>query len=107
MKKKLLCCTKGFILLESLLSLAILTGTVLLLETTQIQMLKETKKEEVELQMLRVLYEEVRERRIYDLPEATYTLERNGTFSIQYRKQPTSQAKISAQGQSQVICREK
>ena len=93
-------------MLESILSLAILSTTVLLLQTMQIQMLKETKKDETEIQMLRVSYEEIRQRRLYDLPTADYTVERNGSFSVNYKKEPTAQIKIANKDQSWRIYRE-
>ncbi|GMA48394.1 hypothetical protein [Tetragenococcus muriaticus] len=107
MKKRLQPLTKGFILLECLLALSILTTTVFLLQTSQVHALKETKKSQEELQMLRVLYEETKERRYYPMKEANFQVIRDGTFSIVYQKSPMAKAKISSPQQDWAIIREK
>lgn len=107
MKKKFQNSSKAFILLESILSLAILSTTVLLLQSTQLQMLRQTKKDEMNIQMLRVAFEEVRERRIHNLSEASYTVERDGHFTISYQKRPYAQIKIKNEQQDWGVYREK
>lgn len=107
MKKKLQPSTSGFILAECLVALAILTSTVFFFQTTQIHILKETKKSQEELQMLRVLYEETKQRRYYQMKSADYQITRDGTFMISYQTAPMAQAKISTKQQEWAIIREK
>ncbi|MDN6639296.1 MAG: hypothetical protein L0L10_00800 [Tetragenococcus sp.] len=107
MKKRLQPFTSGFILLECIIALAILTTTVFLFQTSQVHALKETKKSQEELQMLRVLYEETRERRQYQMKTGSYQITRDGNFSITYQASPMAQAKISSQQQDWAVIREK
>ncbi|GAA3018326.1 hypothetical protein [Tetragenococcus solitarius] len=107
MKKRLQPSAKGFILVECMVALAILTTTVFLFQISQVQILKETKKSQEELQMLRVLYEETKQRRHYQMKSADYQIIRDGTFTISYQTAPKAQAKISAGQQEWAIIREK
>ncbi|AYW46135.1 hypothetical protein LQF61_11205 [Tetragenococcus koreensis] len=107
MKKRSQPLTSGFILLECIVALAILTTTVFLFQTSQVHALKETKKSQEELQMLRVLYEETKERRQYQMKTANYQVTRNGSFTISYQTSPMAQAKISTKQQDWAIIREK
>ncbi|MEK0151507.1 hypothetical protein WMB10_01055 [Tetragenococcus halophilus] len=97
----------GFILLECIIALSLLTTTVFLFQTSQIHVLKKTKESQEELQMLRVLYEETKERRNYELETASYQVKRDGNFTIFYQKSPMAQAKISTNQQDWTFIREK
>ncbi|GMA53115.1 hypothetical protein GCM10025857_44720 [Alicyclobacillus contaminans] len=94
-------------MVECLVALAILTTTVFLFQTSQVHALEETKKSQEELQMLRVLYEETKERRHYQMEEGNYQVKRDGTFSIVYQKSPMAQARISSPQQDWAIIRKK
>lgn len=107
MKKRLLPLNNGFILLECIIALTLLTTTVFLFQTSQVHILKKTKESQEELQMLRVLYEETKERKNYEMKTANYQLERDGRFVISYKESPMAQAKISTKQQDWAIIREK
>jgi len=107
MKKRLHPLNSGFILLECIIALSLLTTSVFLFQTSQTHILKKTKESQEELQMLRVLYEETKERRNYGLETANYQVQREGTFKIVYQKSPMAQAKISTNQQDWTFIREK
>ncbi len=107
MKKRSHPLNSGFILLECIVALSLLTMTVFLFQTSQTHMLKKTKESQEELQMLRVLYEETRERRNHELETASYQVKRDGTFTVSYQKDPMAQAKISTKQQDWAFIREK
>ncbi|HIY57137.1 MAG TPA: hypothetical protein H9829_02885 [Candidatus Tetragenococcus pullicola] len=92
--------------MEALVSLSVFSICVFIYQSTQIQVLKESRKRVEQTQMLRVAYEEVRHYRYYPIEKITTTIDRNGKFSIDYSGAPTSKLTISSEnGQKQVIAR--
>ena len=97
---------RGFILLETVFAMGMLTIALFMYQNNQLQIIKESQKQYEEVTMLRVLAEEVRERQLHQLPEKSYRLTRNKQFLVTYTSKPYHQAKIESQTLSCVISRE-
>lgn len=97
---------RGFMLLEAVVSLGILSICVFVYSTSQIQAVKQSRQAVAQMQLLRVAYEEAREHRYYPVTKQEEQIERDGTFVIDYSGAPQSQLTITdANGEKQVIAR--
>lgn len=72
----------GFILLESIVAFLLVTIVIFVYQTGQVQLLKQNKQNQTETQMIRTLYEEVREQRITQTNHANQIEWRDETFAI-------------------------
>lgn len=100
MKKKLSPSHKGFILFETLLAFAVVTFAVIFFYKGSVTFLIASEEQQKELQMYRVLYEEVSEARRNGKQTGRYPITRGGTFQLDYQLEQECYAAITEERQS-------
>lgn len=108
MKKKLKRRNKGFVLIESLVALTILTFTLFHFYAGQSTFVLQIKKQQAELRAYRVLYEEVVAARAKQIKQPIFNqVARNGEVQIEIDLRETPSVGFSTVNQKVAIFREK
>lgn len=97
---------KGYILLEAIVSIGIISTGLFVHQTIQLDLLKASQEQKQEITMLRILYEEVRENRLYPEKIGGRLIQRNGSYQLNFPVAPYHQGKIIADQMSWEIYRE-
>ena len=105
MNKKLKLSNEGFLLIEAMVALSLLAVCLFFYQAQQVQLVKASTQQYQELEMVRLLSEEVREQRIQKGELSKNIIEKNN-YRLLFQQKPHVEVKIANEAIEVVIKRE-